>query len=314
MRFNPKANIGGGRISGGGGGGLGGRAGGSLGGALGGRGLPIPGGMGLKGTILIIIIYFVIQMCSNGSLPGSGLPAVPGGDDNGSQSSTDDGTYDNCKTGDDANSDVDCARKAVAYSLEQFWETQFKDGQFKAAPMVTFSGQVSTGCGAANAGMGPFYCPADQTIYEDTSFYDEIFERQLGGNEGAFVEPYVLGHEYGHHIQNITGQMQNVRTQQGENSDAVKLELQADCYAGVWAAAATSTKDDSGVTIFAEISDKDISDAIQAAQAVGDDSIQKKTQGSVNPDAWTHGSSAQREEWFKRGFDGGDTDACDIWS
>ncbi len=312
MRFNPKANIGGGRISGGGGGGLGGRAGGSLGGGLGGGRLPIPGGMGLKGTIVIIIIYFLIQMCSGGALPGSGLPAVPG-NSGGSQSSTDDGSYDKCKTGEDANNDVDCARKAVAFSLEQFWEMQFKGQNFQPASMVTFSGSVNTACGAANAGMGPFYCPVDQKIYEDTTFYDEIFERQLGGNEGAFVEPYVLGHEYGHHIQNITGQMKNVRTQQGDGSDAVKLELQADCYAGLWAHGATSITDDSGVKIFDEISEKDIKDAILAAQAVGDDSIQQKTQGRVNPDAWTHGSSEQRMEWFKRGFQGGTLDSCNIW-
>jgi hypothetical protein len=309
MRFNPKANIGGGRISGGGGGGLGGRAGGSLGGALGGRGLPIPGGMGIKGTILIIIIYFVIQMCSGGALPGSNLPAVPGGDA-GSQS--DDGTYDNCKTGEDANNDPDCARKAVVFSLEQFWEKQFS-GDFQPAPVHTFNSQVQTGCGAANAGMGPFYCPADQTIYQDNTFYEQVFQRQLGGNSGDFVEPYVLGHEYGHHIQNITGQMKNVRTQQGENSDAVKLELQADCYAGLWTAAATGTQDDSGVAIFESIDEADIEEAMQAAHTVGDDSIQKKTQGSVNPDGWTHGSSEQRMDWFQRGYKGGSTDACNIW-
>lgn len=306
MRFNPKADIGGGRISGGGGGG-------GLGGLGGGRGgLPIPGGLGIKGTILVIIIYFVIQMCSGGSLPGSGIPGVPGGDGSG-QSQTDDGTYENCKTGEDANKDPDCARKAVVFSLEQFWETQFEQGQFKAAPVKTFNGQVQTGCGAANSGMGPFYCPADFTIYQDNSFYEQVFQQQLGGNSGDFVEPYVLGHEYGHHIQNITGQMKNVRTQQGENSDAVKLELQADCYAGLWTAAATGTADDKGVAIFAEIDKADIEEAMQAAHTVGDDSIQKKTQGSVNPDGWTHGSSEQRMQWFQTGFEAKDAKACDIW-
>lgn len=313
MRFNPKANIGGGRVSGSsGGGGLGGSAGGNLGGALGGGRLPIPGGMGLKGTILLIIIYFLIQMCSNGALPGSGLPAVPGGSDS-SASSTDNGDYDACKTGEDANKSDSCARKAVALSLENFWTKTFEGQNFKPASIVTFNGSINTACGAANAGMGPFYCPVDQKIYEDTSFYEEIFQRQLGGNDAPFVEPYVLGHEYGHHIQNVTGQMKNVRTQQGDGSDAVKLELQADCYAGMWAKAATGTTDASGVPIFESITDEDIQAAITAAQAVGDDSIQEKTQGRVNPDAWTHGSSAQRMKWFKTGYQGGTLESCNIW-
>ncbi|HSX66691.1 KPN_02809 family neutral zinc metallopeptidase [Nocardioides sp.] len=306
MRFNPKANIGGGRISGGGGGG-----GGGLGGLGGGRGLPIPGGLGIKGTILLIVIYFVIQMCSGGGLPGSGIPGVPGGDSG--QSSTEDGTYDNCKTGEDANKDADCARQAVVLSIEQFWETQFKDGQFKPAPVRTFGGQVQTGCGAANSGMGPFYCPADFTIYEDPTFYEQVFEGQLGGNNGAFVEPYVLGHEYGHHIQNITGQMKNVRTQQGENSDAVKLELQADCYAGLWTHHAETVPNDDGVVIIEDLTDEDIKTAIEAAATVGDDHIQKTTQGRVDETQWTHGSSEQRMEWFKRGYDGGTFKACNIW-
>lgn len=306
MRFNPKANIGGGRISGGGGGG------GGLGGLGGGRGIPIPGGLGIKGTILVIIIYFLIQMCSNGSLPGSGLPGVPGSD-SGGQSSTDDGTYDNCKTGEDANKDVDCARQAVVLSLETFWKDRFEEGQFKPAPVRTFGGQVSTGCGAASSGMGPFYCPADQTIYEDPSFYEKVLEGQLGGQGGDFVEPYVLGHEYGHHIQNITGQMRNVRSQQGADSDAVKLELQADCYAGLWAAGATGTTDSSGVKIFETIDEADIKEAIAAASTVGDDHIQKTTQGRVDETGWTHGSSEQRMTWFKRGYDGGSYGSCDIW-
>ena len=124
----------------------------------------------------------------------------------------------------------------------------------------------------------------------------------------------VLGHEYGHHIQNITGEMGKVRTQQGENSDAVKLELEADCYAGVWAKAATGVADENGVAIFESIDEGDIREAIDAAKTVGDDSIQKKTQGSVNPDGWTHGSSEQRMQSFQAGYQGEGPDVCrSIW-
>lgn len=311
MRFNPKADIGGGRIStGGGGGGLGGGlGGGGLGGGSGPR-IPIPGGMGIKGTIVIIVLYVILQMCTSGGLPGPSL----GQSDTPTQQQGDTSTYDACKTGADANEDANCARKAVVYSLEQYWETQLPDGKFKVAPVVTFTGNTSTACGSASSGMGPFYCPADQTIYQDPSFYEQIFEGQLGGENADFVEAYVLGHEYGHHIQNITGEMKNVRTQQGENSDAVKLELEADCYAGAWTKAATGVQDDKGVAIFEVIDDEDIREAINAAKTVGDDSIQKKTQGSVNPDGWTHGSSEQRMQSFQAGYQGSSPEVCtSIW-
>ena len=140
-----------------------------------------------------------------------------------------------------------------------------------------------------------------------------MLQGQLGGPAGAFVEPYVIGHEYGHHIQNIAGIMNKVRTQQGANSDAVKLELQADCFAGAWTAGADGTKDDTGTQpIFESISDEDIKTAIEAAAAVGDDRIQQKTQGRVNPDAWTHGSAEQRMEAFKVGYNGTPNDCLPI--
>jgi predicted metalloprotease len=309
MRFNPKADIGGGRISDGGGGGGGGGLGG---GGLGGGRLPIPGGFGIKGTIIIIVLYVILKACFNVGLPGPSL----GQDDgtSGTPQSSGSDRYANCKTGDDANKSTDCARVLISESLENYWSSQFKSGQFKPASFKTFSGNTSTACGAASAGMGPFYCPNDQVIYEDTSFYKDVFENALGGTNADFVEAYVLAHEYGHHIQNLTGEMRNVRTQQGENSDAVKLELEADCYAGVWTKAATGTVDDKGVTLFESIDDADIQEAISAAKTVGDDSIQKKTQGSVNPDGWTHGSSEQRMQWFQTGYQGDGPNACQkIW-
>jgi predicted metalloprotease len=308
MRFNPKANIGGGRIGSGGSGGGGGGLGGLGGGGLGGGRLPIPGGFGIKGTIVIIVLYLLLQMCTGGGLPGPSL----GQDNSSTPTKTDTGSYDSCKSGADANKSRLCERKGIMASLESFWSAQLKS-DFKPATLITFSGSTQTACGAASAAMGPFYCPTDQQIYEDPSFYKDMLEGQLGGSDSPFVEPYVIGHEFGHHIQNITGQMGNVRTQQGENSDAVKLELQADCYAGLWSHYATQAPDANGVPIFSDITDQDIQDAIGAAKTVGDDAIQQKTQGSVNPDSWTHGSSANRMKWFKTGFDGGTFESCNIW-
>ena len=133
-----------------------------------------------------------------------------------------------------------------------------------------------------------------------------MLQGQLGGPSGAFVEPYVLGHEYGHHIQNLLGTMSRVRTQQGPRSDAVRLELQADCYAGLWARSATQTEDADGNVLITDLTDQDIQEAIAAAEAVGDDRIQEKTQGQVTQESWTHGSAASRVKWFKTGFTTGD--------
>ncbi|MDT0203619.1 neutral zinc metallopeptidase [Nocardioides sp. AE5] len=295
MRFNPKASIGSGQVSGSRGGG--------------GR-MPMPSGMAAGGgglAIIAVILLFLVQQCA-----GVNIPVMPGGPDGNSQAG-DETAYEHCLTGDDANKDEDCARKAVALSLEAFWASESSVSNFRVAPIVTFSGQVSTACGQASSAVGPFYCPGDLTIYLDPTFFDQVLEGQLGGKGGDFVEPYVLGHEYGHHIQRLTGQMENVRTQQGPDSDAVKLELQADCYAGLWARAAESTEDGSGVAIFSEIDDADIQEALSAAYTVGDDHIQEVTGGRVDTGSWTHGSSQQRMEWFKRGFESGNFSACDIW-
>jgi predicted metalloprotease len=158
--------------------------------------------------------------------------------------------------------------------------------------------------------MGPFYCPNDQTIYFDSSFFHDILQQQLNGPSGAFVEPYVIAHEFGHHIQNLLGTMRKVKTQQGPNSDSVRLELQADCYAGMWARSASQTEDSQGNVLLLDLTDQDIQDAIAAAKSVGDDTIQKETTGQVNPEQWTHGSSAARVQWFQNGYRNGTLDAC----
>jgi predicted metalloprotease len=307
MRFNPKARLDTSRVRDRGRGSGGGRSGG-LGGGTGGGGLPIPGGVagggGITGVI-VIVLFIVLTQCVGGGDTGGAF-------DTGRMADTN--RYENCKTGEDANKSADCARVAVENSLYDYWGDEL-GSTFRAEKEVdTFTGATSTGCGQASSDVGPFYCPVDETIYLDTTFFDDVLERQLGGPEGGFVEPYVLAHEYGHHIQNVLGTMGKVKTQQGPKSDSVRLELQADCYAGMWAKAATTTEDASGQVLFASLTDQDIQQAIEAATAVGDDRIQERSGGRVNPEQWTHGSAQQRVDWFTTGYTLGDLDACDTFA
>jgi uncharacterized protein len=307
MRFNPKADISGGRV------GDAGRGGGGRGG--GGMRMPIPGGTragGGIGGVLVIILFLVLTQCvGGGGGTGTGIdPSGQGGNPAGLEQDSD--RYANCRTGADAEDDVDCARKAVLLSLEQYWSATLpQQGGTELAPAqtITFSGGVDTGCGQATSQVGPFYCPADQQIYLDTTFFADVLEGQLGGQGGDFVEPYVLAHEYGHHIQNLLGTMGRVRTQQGPESDAVRLELQADCYAGMW------TRDASdGDGILLDLDQGDIDEAIDSAKTVGDDRIQQKSGQRVDPEGWTHGSSEQRTRWFMVGYEEGSLEACDTFS
>lgn len=308
MRFNPKARLDTSRVGDGGGGGGGG----------GPMRLPIPGGTragGGIGGILIIVLFVILTQCTGlgggtGGGSGTGTQSQGGTD---TSRMDDSERYDNCKTGADANKDEDCARVAVENSLYNFWSSQFDSG-FTPATMMTFSGAVNTGCGQASSQVGPFYCPSDQKIYLDTTFFQDVLEGQLGGQGGDFVEPYVIGHEYGHHIQNLMGTMGKVRTQQGPESDAVRLELQADCYAGLWTKAATGTTDADGVAIFESLDDADIQEALDSAKAVGDDRIQQKSGQGVDPEGWTHGSSEQRMRWFMTGYQDGTVDSCDTFA
>ena len=207
--------------------------------------------------------------------------------------------------------------KAVELSLEGYWAKvlpQQTGKQLQPTQIITFTGGTSTGCGNASADVGPFYCPTDQIIYLDTTFFEDVLEGQLGGKGGDFVEPYVLAHEFGHHIQNLLGTMGRVRTQSGPTSDSVRLELQADCYAGMWTRGATGTTDQSGVQIFESIDEGDITEALDAAKAVGDDRIQKQGGGDVNPEQWTHGSSEERMRWFTTGYNATSIKQCDTFS
>jgi predicted metalloprotease len=309
MRFNPKARLDTRRM---------GDAGRGSGGSRAGGGIPIPGGLagGGIGGVIVIVIIVAISMFAGGGLPGGSPGGSPSGYDTSRMSDT--GRYEDCKTGEDANNSADCARVAVENSLYDYWSDALpaeSGTQFEAEQKVeTFTDGIGTGCGSASAAVGPFYCPTDRTIYLDTTFFDDVLEKQLGGPDGGFVEPYVLAHEYGHHVQNLLGTMGRVKTQQGPKSDAVRLELQADCYAGMWAKAATSTQDQDGNVLISELTDEDIQQAIAAATAVGDDRIQEASGGDVDPESWTHGSAKSRVKWFMTGYTEGTLDACDTFA
>ncbi|HWH28908.1 MAG TPA: neutral zinc metallopeptidase, partial [Mycobacteriales bacterium] len=212
--------------------------------------------------------------------------------------------------GADADRDVDCRVVGTVNSVQEYWEAAFAETGRRYEPSTTelFEGGTSTGCGSATSAVGPFYCPADRGVYFDLGFFDEL-ETRFGARGGPFAMAYVIAHEYGHHVQNLDGTSGRVdRREQGPQSDAVRLELQADCYAGVWAANAVDTG------FLTELSDRDVADALSAAAAVGDDRIQEAARGRVDPESWTHGSAEQRQRWFTTGLRSGDPAACDTFA
>ena len=282
MTFNDDADIKGGRVS------------------KRGRNTAIGIGGGGVGLIAIVLIS---------QLLGVDLTGLVGGT-SGAGSSATDTPLTQCTTGSQANTDIDCRMQAAATSLDSYWSTAV-DG-YTQPQLVIFDGSTNTGCGGATTAVGPFYCPNDQTVYIDTAFYDEL-KSQFGATGGPLAQLYVIAHEWGHHIQNITGIMDNLNLQQtGPTSDSVRLELQADCFAGAWVGAAPTQKDANGVPFLEPVTQSEINDALNAAASVGDDHIQQATQGQVNPESFTHGTSAQREKWFNAGLKGG-PHACDTF-
>ena len=178
-----------------------------------------------------------------------------------------------------------------------------------------FSGAVQTACGAADSGTGPFYCPGDRLVYVDLSFFDELRTR-FGAEGGSFVNAYVLAHEYGHHVQDLLGTTEQVRAGvTGPDSGSVRLELQADCYAGTWANHATTVPDESGAPLIAEITADDVERALDTAGRIGDDFIQTTLgDGTADPGSYTHGTSEQRRRWFSTGYETGDPAQCDTFA
>ncbi|HJU97392.1 MAG TPA: neutral zinc metallopeptidase [Jiangellaceae bacterium] len=271
-----------------------------------GRGGTVAAGGGIGAVALLLL-----ALCTGANPAGliddaDQVQAQPGGLDSLEQE---------CQTGADIEDNPDCRFVLYVNSIQDYWDDEFarRGATYPLATTTFFTGSVATGCGTASSQVGPFYCPADRGVYLDLGFFDELRTR-FGASGGDFGEAYVLAHEYGHHIQNLTGQMQQVQPGSGPTSDAVRLELQADCYAGVWARHATGTDTAEGQPLITEISREDIAEGLDAAEVVGDDYIQERFQGTVSPESWTHGSSDQRQRWFATGLDSGQLESCDTFS
>ncbi|HET7857462.1 MAG TPA: neutral zinc metallopeptidase, partial [Gaiellaceae bacterium] len=258
-----------------------------------------PGGLAVGGGgigIAVLVVYLLITVLGGGGALGQLAPlddqAVGQGDSPGEVSQE-------CRTGEDANERQDCRIVAVVNSVQGFWNGVFErsNRRYPYVDTVFFTDQVQTGCGVASSQVGPFYCPRDQRVYIDLGFFDEL-QSKLGTGGAPFAQAYVIAHEYGHHVQNQLGVLERIgHDRQGPESRAVRSELQADCYAGVWAGNAVENG------LIEELTQADINDGLDAASAIGDDRIQQQTQGQVTPESWTHGSSEQRRRWFSRGYE-----------
>jgi predicted metalloprotease len=269
------------------------------------RGMGRGGGVVLGGGgavgLVILLAYVLLGGNPNdlGPLLEPGAVTGPGG----SAIATD------CKTGQDANTRDDCRILGYVNSVQKYWTDQFgaSGKTYQRVDTVLFSGATQSGCGTATSSTGPFYCPTDKLVYLDLDFFNELRTR-FGAKGGSLAQGYVIAHEYGHHVQDLLGTLQVGSGDTGATGRSVRTELQADCFAGVWANHAASTG------YLQRLTDAQIADALDAAKAVGDDRIQQATRGQVNPDSWTHGSAAQRQKWFGTGYSSGDPAACDTFS
>ncbi|MDN5763037.1 MAG: neutral zinc metallopeptidase [Microlunatus sp.] len=257
------------------------------------------------GAGLLVVILALVFGLNPSDLLGAG--SSTGGEPGTSAAAP----YQQCRSGADIQRDRECRFVAYTNSIQSYWTGTY-DG-YREIQVVPFTGQVGTACGTASAAVGPFYCPGDTTVYLDTGFFDQL-TGQLGAQGGDAAEAYVFAHEFGHHIQNLTGVMRKVQSQgagqTGPKSGGVRLELQADCYAGVWLKHAANDPD----SPIQEITRDDLNRAVDAAAAVGDDRIQQRTQGQVTRESWTHGSAAQRQKWLNQGFSSGDPNSCNTFA
>ncbi|SPT54154.1 Predicted metalloprotease [Actinomyces bovis] len=278
--------------------------------STGGRGAAIGGG-----SVLMVIAALVLSQVTGVDLTG----LVSGAPQQGGQQTTSGVDTSMCTTGAAANKYTQCRMVATAESLDAVWSEQLpgQAGTAYQKPAFTLwdGSYVNTACGNASSAVGPFYCPGDSTVYLDMSFFSQM-EGQLGAKDSPLAEEYIVAHEFGHHIQNQLGVMKRTnRSGTGADSDSVRTELQADCYAGVWVHYASSTPDaETGQPFLVKPTQQEIQTALDAAAAVGDDHIQQRSSGRIDADSWTHGSSKQRVRWFTTGMEKGDLAQCDTFS
>ena len=269
-----------------------------------GTGVKVGGGIG-GGLVLLVALLLGIN------------PNMLGGLVDGGSSGQSQGTAPACSTGADADARLDCRITGTVNSLNAFWPGYLKQYkvQYPRPEAVIFSGGTNTACGAATSEVGPFYCPTDTTAYFDPGFFQELVDR-FGSSGAPLAQEYVVAHEFGHHVQNLLGDLQRAQQDpQGPESGSVRTELQADCYAGLWAKYASTTPDPAtGQPYLEPLTQQDVNDALSAAASVGDDRIQKAATGRVSPEGWTHGSSEERQRWFSRGYQSGDINQCDTFS
>jgi predicted metalloprotease len=264
----------------------------------GGGGLALGGG----GIVTLLVVLAIVLLGGNPLEGGTGGLGDLTDVTQGTQEPA--AQLEHCQTGEDANQYDDCRLLAVINSVQEYWGGALRG--YEPTPTRFFTDAISTGCGNATSAVGPFYCPRDRRVYIDLGFFDELQSRF--GASGDLAQAYVLAHEYGHHVQNLTGTLQRAQSgDTGPQSDAVRVELQADCYAGAWIGNALRTGQ------IEEITRADIQEALGAAQAIGDDRIQERIQGRVTPESWTHGSAEQRQSWLARGIDSRNPNACDTF-
>lgn len=296
MTFNDDAQLDTSQISGGSGGGGGRRPG----------GLVVGGGGGILGLVILVLFMFLGGGNGTGGTGGTTSPfdtsQVAGA---GANASTD--LFANCKTGADANRDVNCRIVGTVNSVQSYWTTNLpkltnNQRTWRATTTVLYSGTTASACGTASNQVGPFYCPLDRKVYIDASFFG-VLDEQFGGTTGALAQEYVVAHEYGHALQDQLALLDEAQKDpKGPESGGVRIELMADCFAGMWVKGASSTTDAHGATLLKEPTAAQVQDALNAASTVGDDNIMKKTQGRVSPENFSHGTSAQRMRWFSTGY------------
>lgn len=298
MTFNEGANLDTSQVTSGGGGKAGAVMGGGIGGLL----------------LMLLVVFLGGNPLAGGSSSSFDVNQIDTGGAN--ASSVD---LSQCKTGADANRDTTCRIVGTVNSVQDYWTDALPRDvgrQYRQATTVIYSGATQSPCGTASNATGPFYCPSDERVYIDASFFDQL-ESQFGADGGNLAQMYVVAHEYGHHVENILGFLAKAQSDRstGPRSSGVRIELMADCFAGVWANHAASTQDADGNTLIKPLTQSDIDSALSAAAAVGDDHIQETLGGGrVNQDTWTHGSSESRQRWFTTGYESGNPNSCDTFS